>query len=511
MTDVTAEGLPNARSVAGREPAAVARRIAQRRAAEWRFQAYGIAAILFGLFFVALLFGVIGSKGYTALLQTQLTLPVTFDKAVIDPNNNGSHDDLMAADYASLAAAALYKKLGIAPGDAAATALADGLISTGADVELRKVVLADPSVIGATRTVSLLAHGNVDALLKGSIDRAVPEDSRQIKDQQIAWVDKLRADGSLVKAFNWGLFTYGASSQPETAGLGVAVIGSLYMMLTVLLIAVPLGVASAAYMSEIAPLSVRRIGAFLIELLAAIPSVVYGFWGLFFLAPVIQELFTALGGPNTGGNGILSAGIILAIMILPYVTAISYDVCQAVPRSQREGSLALGATRWQTIWRVVLPFARPGILAASFLALGRALGETMAVTMLIGNKAEIQFSPFALGDSIASRIANQLNEADSREFRAALITLALVLFVVTAAFNISARLLLARLSRESRRKMTSPPPIEPAATPVESQDVVSRNSTHEGQPRGKSRAVLWNRVMTGVLGGSLLLTVVPSF
>ena len=278
-----------------------------------------------------------------------------------------------------------------------------------------------------------------------------------------------------------------------------------------MLIAVPLGVASAAYMSEIAPLSVRRIGAFLIELLAAIPSVVYGFWGLFFLAPVIQELFTALGGPNTGGNGILSAGIILAIMILPYVTAISYDVCQAVPRSQREGSLALGATRWQTIWRVVLPFARPGILAASFLALGRALGETMAVTMLIGNKAEIQFSPFALGDSIASRIANQLNEADSREFRAALITLALVLFVVTAAFNISARLLLARLSRESRRKMTSPPPIEPAATPVESQDVVSRNSTHEGQPRGKSRAVLWNRVMTGVLASSLLLTVVPLF
>ena len=127
-------------------------------------------------------------------------------------------------------------------------------------------------------------------------------------------------------------------------------------------------------------------------------------------------------------------------------TAISFDVCQAVPRSQREGSLALGATRWQTIWSVVLPYARPGIIAASFLALGRALGETMAVTMLIGNQAVIELSPFALGDTIASRIANQLNEADEPEFRAALIALALVLLVVTAGFNILARFLLTQLT-----------------------------------------------------------------
>ncbi|MDB5307023.1 MAG: phosphate transporter, permease protein PstA [Gemmataceae bacterium] len=319
-----------------------------------------------------------------------------------------------------------------------------------------------------------------------------------------------------------------ADGGSPTFGVLAFVWGTTVTSVIAMLIAVPLGVASAAYMSEIASPWVRRVGAFLIELLAAIPSVVYGFWGLFFLAPVIQRGFDAVGGPNTGGNGILAAGMILAIMILPYITAISYDVCQAVPRSQREGSLALGATRWQTIWRVVLPFARPGIVAASFLALGRALGETMAVTMLIGNQAVIDPSPFALGDSIASKIANSLNEADYRDFRAALVTLALVLLVVTAAFNILARAFLTRLTRGPRTK----PAPAPTAAPGEMPDPAGKpagggrephghvrpaagaNSRPGGarpEPRPRSLALFWNRVMTWVLAGSLVLTVVPLF
>jgi len=317
---------------------------------------------------------------------------------------------------------------------------------------------------------------------------------------------------ALSRASEYSLFT---SSRwiPKPAGGGSPTFGVLSFIwgtaatsLLAMLIAVPLGVGSAAYMSEIAPPWVRRIGAFLIELLAAIPSVVYGFWGLFFLAPVIQWAFTALGGPNTGGNGIFAAALILAIMILPYITAISYDVCQAVPRSQREGSLALGATRWQTIWRVVLPYARPGIVAASFLALGRALGETMAVTMLVGNQAEIQLSPFALGDSIASRIANQLNEADSREFRSALIALALVLLLVTAVFNVSARLLLKRLSRGPQPKKK--PTVAAFEMPATADKDLPPPMKFDPP---KSRALMWNRVMTGVLGGSLLVTVIPLF
>src|SRR5262249_12897952 len=163
--------------------------------------------------------------------------------------------------------------------------------------------------------------------------------------------------------------------------------------------------------------------SFLIELLAAIPSVIYGFWGVVFLAPAVQWAITAMGGPNHGGRGLLTAGLVLAVMIVPYVTAISFDVIRAVPRSQREGALALGATRWQMIWTAVLPYARPGIIAACFLALGRALGETMAVTMLVGNQAQISLSPFALGDSIASVIAKQFGTADTDMQRSALVAL----------------------------------------------------------------------------------------
>jgi len=302
-------------------------------------------------------------------------------------------------------------------------------------------------------------------------------------------------------------------------GVVAFVWGTVVTSVLAMLIAVPLGVASAAYLSEIAPPWVKKVGAFLIELLAAIPSVVYGFWGLFFLAPLIQKVFEAVGGPNTSGNGIVAAGLILAIMILPYITAIGYDVCQAVPRSQREGSLALGATRWQTIWNVVLPYARPGLLAASFLALGRALGETMAVTMLIGNQAVIDASPFALGDSIASRIANQLNEADTPDWRSALVTLGLVLFGVTAVFNVGARLLLRRLVGGPKPRGTvgqgdrvtvgqDAADEKPPAAAVESMVPVPPTL---GSPVPKSRAGLWDKVMTGVLAAGLVATVVPLF
>src|SRR5580700_119930 len=225
-------------------------------------------------------------------------------------------------------------------------------------------------------------------------------------------------------AFQYRLLTssnWDPGGEPPVFGALVFIYGTLVTSLIAMVIAVPLGVGAAAFLSEIAPPFIRRTCSFLIELLAAIPSVVYGFWGLFFLAPMVQRFFTLLGGPSTAsGQGIFCAGLILAIMIVPYIVAISFDVCRAVPRTQREGSLALGATRWQMIWTSVLPYARPGIIAACFLALGRALGETMAVTMLIGNNTDIQVSLFAKGNSIASVIASQLNEAHDSTHRSAL-------------------------------------------------------------------------------------------
>ncbi len=257
----------------------------------------------------------------------------------------------------------------------------------------------------------------------------------------------------LVKAGEYQLFT-SSSWVPKPPGGGTPIYGALSFIfgtvataIIALAIAIPLGVASAAYLSEIAPAWIRKVGAFLVELLAAIPSVVFGFWGLFFIAPLIQKVFDALGAPNTGGNGLLAAGIILAIMVLPYITAIAFDVCQSVPRSQREGALALGATRWQTIFSVVLPYARPGIIAASFLALGRALGETMAVTMVIGNNPKISASLFAPQYTMAAVVANEFAEAADDLYLSALVEIGLVLFIITLIINSLSRLLIWSMAR----------------------------------------------------------------
>lgn len=267
--------------------------------------------------------------------------------------------------------------------------------------------------------------------------------------------------------------------------------GTLMTSAVAMLLAVPLGVGSAVFLAELAPSWMRRTGSFLIELLAAIPSVVYGFWGLFFIAPYVQALAFALGGENTGGSNLLSAGIVLAIMILPYVTAISYDVLRAVPTHQVQGALALGATRWQMIWTVLLPYARPGILGACFLALGRALGETMAVTMLAGNKAEISWNLFLPGDSIASVLANQLNEATDSLHRSALVALGLALLLVTVVVNCFARLLIWRMNHQ----------------PVVSRHRAPARSTW--WPRLEPRRV--DRFMRGLLCVFFTITLIPLF
>jgi len=312
----------------------------------------------------------------------------------------------------------------------------------------------------------------------------------------------------LTRMFQYKLLTssdWNPDAQPPVFGSLVFVFGTLATSLIAMLIAVPLGIGSAAYLSEIAPAWIRRICSFLIELLAAIPSVVYGFWGLFFVAPVVRKFFELVGGPNTAaGQGILSAGLILAIMIFPYITAISFDVCRAVPRSQREGSLVLGATRWQMIWTVVLPYARPGIVAACFLALGRALGETMAVTMLIGNVHFLDFSLFATGDSIASIIANQLNEAEPLRKRPALVALGFLLFIITAVTNLVARFLIARAARPPK------PRLERDLGAISLTEEVSLEKFSESESHRRSTR-FFNSLMTTVLAACQLFTIVPLF
>jgi phosphate transport system permease protein len=246
----------------------------------------------------------------------------------------------------------------------------------------------------------------------------------------------------------------------ERFGAATFVYGTVVTSVIALLLAVPLGIGIAVFLVEMAP---RKLGApigFLVELLAAIPSIVYGLWGLFVLAPIVRDDvapvlrhtlgFLPLFRGQSHGVGMLTAGIILAIMILPFIAAVSRDVLAAVPDTQREASLALGATKWETIQNVVLPYGRAGIAGAVVLALGRALGETMAVTMVIGNNPQIVSSLFEPGYTMSSVIANEYAEASGATYLAALTEIGLLLFVVTFAVNGVARVLIWRMSRERK-------------------------------------------------------------
>lgn len=235
------------------------------------------------------------------------------------------------------------------------------------------------------------------------------------------------------------------------------VYGTLVSSAVALVLAVPLGLGVAVFLSELAPGWLRRPVGFLIELLAAIPSVIYGLWGIFVLVPWVRttlspSLKATLGflplfdGPPLG-IGMLAAGLILAIMVVPFIIAASTEVMRAVPTSQREAALSLGATVWETTRTAVIPYARSGIVGAIFLALARALGETMAVTMVIGNVPQIRASLLAPGYTIAAVIANEFAEATDDLYVAALIYAGLVLFLVTLTVNILARLLVARVAR----------------------------------------------------------------
>jgi phosphate transport system permease protein len=240
-------------------------------------------------------------------------------------------------------------------------------------------------------------------------------------------------------------------------GAAPFIYGTLVTSIVSLIIAVPLGLAAAVFLAELAPRNLSDSIAFLIDLLAAVPSVIYGLLGIFIVVPLMRTvvgpaLKDTLGflpifqGPNYG-VGFLTASIVLAIMIVPFIISVSREVLLTVPREQREAALALGATRWEATWQVVVPWARTGIMGSIFLALARALGETMAVTMVIGNDPKIRESLFAAGYTIAAVIANEFTEATGDLYLSALIELGLVLFLMTFILNGLARILIVATER----------------------------------------------------------------
>ncbi len=266
----------------------------------------------------------------------------------------------------------------------------------------------------------------------------------------------VQASKPALRIFGWSFATTSAWDPVHHAfGVLFAIYGTVLTSLLALVLAVPIGLGAAIFLAELAPRWLREPVSFLIEMLAAVPSIVYGLWGVFVLIPALRPVEIWLGA-HFGflpffqgapyGLGVLAASLILSIMVLPYITAVSREVLSAVPMTQREAAYSLGATRWETIRGPVLRTARSGIIGAIILALGRAVGETMAVTMVIGNRAEMPSSLFSPAYTLASLVANEFAEATGELHISALIGAALVLLLLTILINTIARLLIWRVT-----------------------------------------------------------------
>ncbi|MBB4009459.1 phosphate ABC transporter permease PstA [Allorhizobium taibaishanense] len=415
--------------------------IKRRYAAERRFRAYGIAAISFGLLFLLLLLSSVVSKGYTAFLQTTITVPVEFSEKIIDPSNQraSNPDVLVAANYPLLVRNALAAQLKLETSNRPAMKALTEMVSDSVRVQLRNMVAGDPSLIGKTVPVSVLASATVDTAFKGQFDLTVDEKSRKISDQQLGWMKQLADSGALAKTFNTGIFLNGASSRPEAAGVGVALIGSAYMMLIVLVLSLPIGVAASIYLEEFAP---KNRWTDLIEVninnLAAVPSIVFGLLGL--------AVFINFAGLPRSAS--LVGGLVLTLMTLPTIIIATRAALKAVPPSIRAAALGLGASKMQTVFHHVLPLAMPGVLTGTIIGLAHALGET-APLLLIGMVAFVADYPGTpLDPSTALPVqiymwANEAERAFVERTSGAIIILLLFLLIM----NVGAILLRRRFER----------------------------------------------------------------
>jgi phosphate transport system permease protein len=382
----------------------VEKSLRRRYRAERRFRLYGLAAVLLGVLAVLFLFGTIFGRGLSAFRQAELTLQIHYDPAEIDPAGGRDPEALATGNYTALVRAALRERFAGVEGRTETRALYE-LVSSAAPFRLQHRVQDDPRLIGTREPVTFLASANVDQLLKGHIDRELPEESRVLSDLQIGWIDALAQDGSLRLAFNGGFFLNGDSRDPEQAGVLGALVGSLLTLAVTLLLSFPIGVAAAVYLEEF---SVRNRWTDLIEVninnLAAVPSIVFGLLGL----AVFLNFF---GMPRSAP---LVGGFVLTLLTLPTIIIASRAALKAVPPSIREAALSMGASKLQTVAHHVLPLAMPGMLTGAIIGMARALGET-APLLMIGMVAFIVDVPRSLTDPATALPVQIFLWADSPE------------------------------------------------------------------------------------------------
>ena len=415
------------------------KRMAMRRRREARFRFLGMSAVAAALVVLTWLTVSLVGTGYTAFYQHFMTLEVSLAEDVLDPTGDRDPDALRKANYRKIIQEALYQRFPDVEARREKAALFKIVSASGATNQVRQMVYADPSLVGQTLLLTVPTSDDVDQLLKGYIDRDVPEKRRKISDQQINWIDALTASGEIRAKFNWTFFTATDSRDPELAGIAGAVVGSLMALAVAFTVSVPIGVGAAIYLEEFAPKN--RFTDFVeinINNLAAVPSIVFGLLGL----AVFLNFF---GMPRSAP---LVGGLVLALMTLPTVIIATRAALRAVSPSIVDGALSLGASHTQAVFHHKAPLAAPGILTGAIIGMAQALGET-APLLMIGMVAFVTEIPGNIAEPASALPVQIFLWSDSAERAWAERTSAaiIVLLAVLVSMNAIAIFLRTRLER----------------------------------------------------------------
>lgn len=347
-------------------------RVRRRYAAERRFRLYGMLAIGFAVFMLGFLAITVVVQGYSAFWQTRIALDINIDPAQVDPADTRLPESLAQGNYQAVVRESLRGLFPDLSSRAERRALNDFLSNAAGD-DVRRMVLANPALVGTTQRIEVLASDDIDMLAKGRIDRQVAEADRPIDDRQIGWFDQLDREGRIVSSFNADFFTTGDSREPEQAGVGGALMGSLLTILTAIILSLPISVAAAIYLEEFAPKNrITDIIEININNLAAVPSIVFGLLGL---AVLLGFFGLPRGAPLVGG-------MVLSLMTLPTIIIATRVALKAVPPSIREAAYGVGASKQQVVMHHVLPLAMPGVMTGAIIGTARAMGESAAVLMI---------------------------------------------------------------------------------------------------------------------------------
>ena len=395
-----------------------------RLAKEKRFKAYGIISIIIALTLLTILFVSIFSQGYTAFQETRIQLPVYFDQEILDPNKTSDWSDIKKANFNGLVKQSIRNLFPEVSGRSNKRKLYK-IVSSSAEYQIRSIVNNDLSIIGSKQNIWVLADDDVDMLIKGNINRNLPENERRIDNQELIWIEYLESENLIKKVFNKTLFTSGDSSESEQSGILVALLGSFYALLITLVLSFPIGIATAVYLEEFAPKDNKFVDFIEVNInnLAAVPSIIFGLLGLAIFLNFFEMPRSA---PLVGG-------MVLSLMTLPRIIIPARAALKSVPPSIREGALGLGASNVQAVFHHVLPIATPGMLTGTIIGMAQALGES-APLLVIGMVAFIVDIPQGFTDPATALPVQIYLWADTPERgfveRTAAVIMVLLIFLV---------------------------------------------------------------------------------